>query len=125
MPRTAAIVAAGLSAIAIAASGCTGGSEGEAEGRPVDVTRLRTELKERFGTPPNEAPWYRHIVAITMFDGRLEITTDLNPDEYRDDLTRAVCLEPLKLALEQAEPQTIDLTARVFGPGQVAMGACA
>ncbi len=119
-----AVVVAGLSAIAIAASGCSGGSEAES---PVDVTKLRAEFKERFGTPPNEASWYRHITAIHWANGQLEITTDLSPEEYEgsDELRGWICGEPLKLAFEQqAEPDTVDLIAAVFGAGGVGLGYC-
>jgi hypothetical protein len=120
-----AITVAGLCALAIAASGCSGDSNAEAES-PVDITKLRAEFKERFGTPPNEAPWYRHITAINMANGRLQITTDLGPEAYggSDKLRGAICGEPLRLAFEQAEPRTIDLIAEVFGSGGVALGAC-
>jgi hypothetical protein len=67
----------------IAATGC-GGSDAEAEG-PIDITEFRANVKERFGTPPNEAPWYRHITAIDWANGPgdgqfqiIEITTDLD-----------------------------------------------
>jgi hypothetical protein len=110
----------------LAASGCTGDSNAEAES-PVDITMLRAELKERFGTPPNEAPWYRHITAVNWANGQLEITTRLSPEEYEgsDELRGWICGEPLKLAFEQqAEPDTIDLIAAVFGAGGVGLGYC-
>lgn len=82
-------------------------------------------MEERFGTPGNEAPWYRRITAIEWANARLEITTDLSPEEYGSDTLRGwVCGEPLKLAFEQAEPDTVDLSAQVFGAGGVALGAC-
>jgi hypothetical protein len=121
-----AIAVAGLCALAIAASGCGGGSNAEAES-PVDITKLRAEFKERFGTQDNEAPWYRHITAINWANGKLEITTDLSPEEYEgsDRLRGAICGEPLKLAFEQqVEPDTIDLIAAVFGAGGVGLGYC-
>ena len=109
----------------LAASGCTGDSNAEAES-PVDITTLRAELKERFGTPPNEAPWYRHITAVNWANGQLEITTDISPKEYEgsDELRGWICGEPLKLAFEQAEPDTISVIAAVFGVGGVALGGC-
>ena len=86
-----AIAVAGLSAIALAAGGCSGDSDAEAESPPattteqvetqppaqslVNITKLRAEFKERFGTPPNEAPWYRHITAINWANDQLEIKT--------------------------------------------------
>ena len=129
MSRKASTVAAlcALCALAIAASGCTGDSNAEAES-PVDITKLRAELKERFGTPPNEAPWYRHITSIDWADGRLVITTDLGPeaDDVSEEVRGAMCGEPLRLAFEQqAEPDTSDLSAEVFDSGGVAVGGCA
>ena len=122
-----AVAVAVLISIAIAAGGCRGGSEAEAEG-PVDITKLRAEYKERFGVPPNVvAPeWYAHTTAINMVNGRLEITTDLTPEEYAaSDILREACAQPLGLAFELAEPDTIELTAAVFGVGGVPLGGCA
>ena len=113
-----AIVVAGLSAIAIAASGCSGGSDAEAES-PVDITKLRAEVTERFGTPPNEAPWYRHITAINWANGRVEVTTDLDEGETFGGLCRHV----FGLAFEQVgEPP--ELSVAVFDSGGME-GGCA
>src|SRR6188768_3563329 len=97
------IVVAGLSAIAIAASGCSGDSDAEAESpsaatteqvetqppaQPrVDIAKFRAAFKETFGTPPDERPWYglitgmkmapREIVTVTSSYRVLEITTKL------------------------------------------------
>ena len=115
-----AIAVAGLSAIAIAAGGCSGGSDAEAE-RLVDITKLRAELKERFGTPPNEAPWYRHITAINWANGRVEVTTDL--DEESELLGRAMCGKVFGLAFEQVgEPPELSVAVLDSG-GEV--GGCA
>ena len=114
-----AIVVAGLSAIAIAASGCSGGSDAEAES-PVDITKLRAEVTERFGTPPNEAPWYRHITAINWANGRVEVTTDLDERESR----RIPCGLLWKLAFEQADKPS-NLWVVVVGTDGVEFGACA
>ena len=99
LPRI--IVVAGLSAIAIAASGCTGDSDAEAESPPattteqvetqppaqptVDIAKFRAAFKETYGTPPDERPWYglitgmkmapREIVTATSSYRVLEITT--------------------------------------------------
>jgi len=64
----------------------------------VDVTKLRAEFKERFGTPDNEAPWYRHITAINMGNRYLEITTDLGPKQGETAL--AICREAAGIALD-------------------------
>jgi len=116
-----AIVVAGLSAIAIAASGCSGGSDAEAES-PVDITKLRAEVTEHFGTPPNEAPWYRHITAINLGANgqQLRVTTDLDERESR----RIPCGLLWKLAFEQADKPS-NLWVVVVGTGGVEFGACA
>jgi len=96
LPRT--VVAAGLSAIAIGASGCSGDSDVEAEGPPaattkqvatqlptqstVDISKFRAAFKESYGTPPDERPWYDHITAMRIFTENasyrvLEVRTNL------------------------------------------------
>jgi hypothetical protein len=78
-----AVAVAVLSSIAMAAGGCSGGSDAEAES-PLDITEFRAEAKERFGTPPNEAPWYRHITAFNWRNGQtLVVRTDLDESESR------------------------------------------
>ena len=106
LPRI--VVVASLSAIAIAASGCSGDSDAEAESPPattteqvetqppaqptVDISTFRAAFKETFGTPPDERPWYglitgmkmapREIVTATSSYRVLEITTKLeSPSE--------------------------------------------
>lgn len=111
-----AVAVAVLSSIALAASGCSGGSDAEPESS-VDITKFRAELKERFGTAPNEAPWYRHITAITWANGVLEITTD---SETRGGVP---CGDLWKLAFEQAEPDT-PLVVALFSAGGVGLGGC-
>ena len=94
-----AIAVAGLSAIALAASGCSGDSDTEAESTPattteqvetqppaqsaVDIAKLRAAFKERYGTPGDEASWWGHITGIkvpSVNEGHrtLEISTDLD-----------------------------------------------
>lgn len=85
----------------IAATGCSGDSDAEAESPPaattteqppaVDISGLRAAFKERFGTPGNETPWYRLVTGLkvrppalvtsagTVTDGTLEIETKLDP----------------------------------------------
>ena len=65
-PKTIAV--AGLSAIAIAASGCSGDSDPEAE--------FRAAFKKKFG----ETTWYHHITGIKVKDRGLVLRTDLDPD---------------------------------------------
>jgi hypothetical protein len=72
-----AIVVAGLSAIAIAASGCSGDSDPEAE--------FRAAFEKEFSA----APWYHHITGMEVTDesGRphIEVTTDLSPGDGQPD----------------------------------------
>jgi hypothetical protein len=117
-----AIAVALLSSIALAVSGCGGGSDAEAEG-PVDITKLRAEVTERFGTPPNEAPWYRHITAISWANGRLEIATDL--DDEPSEISRGMCGETWKLAFEQAKPGTFNSGVVVLDSSGIELGGCA
>lgn len=113
-----AIVVAGLSAVAFAASGCTGGSN-EAE-HPLDITKFRAEVKERFGTPPNEAPWYRHITAINWANEQtLEITADLDESE-----SRIPCGLLWRLAFEQADKPN-SLGVQIVGSDGGGQGGCA
>jgi hypothetical protein len=97
------IAAAVLSAIAIAASGCLGDSDAEAESPPtttgqaetqppaqpaVDIAKFRAAFKETFG----ERPWYGQITGMKM--GRitttkkvsrtLEVTMKLDPEREVD-----------------------------------------
>ena len=113
LPRI--IVVAGLSAIAIAASGCSGDSDAEAESPPattteqvetqppaqptVDISKFRAAFKETFGTPPDERPWYglitgmkiapREIVTATSSYRVLEITT--KRESLSDTVVSEIC----------------------------------
>ena len=92
-----AIVVAGLGAIAIAASGCSGGSESEAE-------KFRASFEERYGSPENEATWYRHITGMRMGDdGFFKITTDLGPENEGSEMSGVICGAASKLALDLGE----------------------
>ena len=110
-----AIVVAGLSAIAIAASGCSGDSDEEAESpsattteqvetqpppQPtVDISSFRAAFKETFGTPPDERPWYglitgmriapREIVTATSSYRTLEVT--VKSERLSDAVTGEIC----------------------------------
>ena len=110
-----AIVVAGLSAIAIAASGCRGDSDAEAESPPattteqadtqppgqptVDISRFRAAFKETFGTPPDKRPWYglitamklapREIVTGTSSYRVLEVT--IESESLSDTATGEIC----------------------------------
>ena len=74
-----ALAVAGLSAIAIAAGGCSGDSDPE--------TEFSAAFKKDFST----APWIHHITGVKLSSSSptLEVTTDL--DEVSDTLTGAIC----------------------------------
>ena len=91
-----ATAVAGLSAIAIAASGCSGDSDSEAE----SISKFSAAFEERFGSPGNEAPWYQHITARMGDDGYFKITTDLN--EW-NDTAGVICGAASTLALDLGE----------------------
>jgi hypothetical protein len=110
-----AIAVAGLSAIAIAAGGCSGDSDAEAESPPattteqvetqppaqsaVDISKFRAAFKETFGTPPDKRPWYglitgmkmapREIVTVSSSYRVLEITTKL--ESPSDTVVAKIC----------------------------------
>jgi hypothetical protein len=91
-----AIAVAGLSAIAIAASGCSGGSESEVEKFPAS-------FEDRYGNSDNEATWYRHVTGTRMRDdGFFMITTDLGPETEESELMsgKVICGAASKLALD-------------------------
>ena len=69
-----AIAVAGLSAIAIAAGGCSGDSDAETD------AKFRSAFKKRFATAPSALQWYDRITGMEVVDGRLEIATDLESD---------------------------------------------
>ena len=68
-----AIAVAGLSAIAIAAGGCSGDSDAETD------AKFRSAFKKRFATAPSALLWYDRITGMELVDGRLEIATNLDP----------------------------------------------
>ena len=111
-----AIAVAGLSAIALAAGGCSGGSESEAE-------KFRASFEERYGSPENEATWYRHITGMRMGDdGYFKITTDLNE---ANDTAGTICGAASKLALELGELGDGIEGVIVMGSDGVELGGCA
>jgi len=118
-----AIVVAGLSAVAIAASGCSGDSDAEAESPPattieqVDFSKFRAAFKARFET----TSWYGQITGMKMSSGRLEITAELAPESDAGEF----CGEALRLALFGAEPLDGVETATVIGPDGVPLASCA
>ena len=116
-----AIVVAGLSAIAIAASGCTGDSDAEAE--------FRAAFKERFGTPGDETSWHGHITGMKVYfkrggirsSGRLEITTDLAANET--ETAMAICGAAMRFALD-TEAFDGQPTTGVIGSDGALLGNC-
>ncbi len=66
----------------MAASGCSGDSDAEAESPPattteqvetqppaqptVDISKFRAAFKETYGTPPNKRPWYGLITGMKV-----------------------------------------------------------
>ena len=123
-----AIVVAGLSAVAIAASGCSGDSDAEAESPPattteqVDISKFRAAFKARFET----TSWYGHITGMEMSSGRLEITTDLDAESAANETETVteICFAALKSAFD-AEALDGGETAGVIGSDGVVLGNCA
>lgn len=98
-----AIAVAGLSAIAIAAGGCSGDSDAEAE--------FTAAFKKDFST----APWIHHITGVKMsseHSNQLEVTTDLH--KASDTLTGAICEASFQFA-DDHEVGDIEVV-RVNGP---------
>ena len=134
-----AIAVAGL--IAIAASGCSGDSDAEAESPQATTTeqvetqppaqsalnfaRFRAAFKESFGSPGDEPPWYRHITGMKMTHQRLDITTDLHdPDNVGHDTVRTICLAAIKFYFNLGTAPD-EMTGAVFGSDGVMLGGCA
>ena len=91
-----AIAVSGLSSLAIAASGCSGGSESEGEKFPAS-------FEDRYGNSDNEATWYRHVTGTWMGDdGFFKIRTDLGPEteEGAEMSGKVICRAASGLALE-------------------------
>ena len=109
------IVIAGLSAIAIAASGCSETPTPKRRARPrrrpstsrpsrqhsprVNISTFRAAFEETFGTPPDERPWYglitgmklapREIVTATSSYRVLEVT--IKSESLSDTATGEIC----------------------------------
>lgn len=97
------IAVAGLSAIAIAVSGCTRDSDAEAESpavttteqaetqapaqSAVDIAKFRAAFKEAFG----EQPWYGQITGMKMAQRTLEITMKLSATEINEIEVGTIC----------------------------------
>ena len=99
-----AIAVAGLSAIAIAAGGCSGDSDPEAE--------FSAAFKKDFST----APWIHHITGVKLSSehpNSLEVTTDLH--QASDTLTGAICHAAFRFADDHEVGDGIEVV-RVMGP---------
>ena len=111
-----AIAVAGLSAIAIAGSGCGGDSDPEAD--------FRAAFKKSFG----EATWYRHITGMEVADGsarpHIKVTTELGPENNGSETVRTICLAAINFAFESGAVDEIP-EGTVTGSDGVGMGACA
>ena len=106
-PKAIAVV--GLSALALAANGCGGGSESEAE-------KFRASFEKEFST----APWYRHVTGIKVKENGLEVRTDLGPEsawhgEGSGETSLAICREAWGVAVETG---AIDRSEGVYVKGR-------
>jgi hypothetical protein len=130
-----AIVVAGLSAIAMAASGCQGDSDAEADSPPattteqvetqptVDIAKFRAAIEESFGASGYETSWYSHVTGMKMAHGRqLEIATDVDPED--SETAMAICSAAINFALNSEAGEGIE-TAHVFGSDGAPIGGCA
>ena len=105
-----AMAVAGLSAIAVAASGCGGDPDSSAE--------FRAAFKKSFG----EAPWYHHITGMKISSEKstwLEITTD-TPES---DTQRGICGAAMRFALDHEVGDGIK-GVRMMGPDGMELGGC-
>ena len=111
-----AIAVAGLSAIAVAASGCGGDSDPEAE--------FRAAFEKEFSA----APWYPHITGIEVADEsdrpHIKVTTDLGPENNGTETLRTICLAAINFAFESGAVDEIP-EGTVTGSDGVGLGACA
>ncbi len=138
LPRI--IVVGVLSAIAMAASGCSGDSDAEAESPPaatseqvetqpparptVDISKFRAAFRETFGTPPNERQWYGLITGMKMAGVWLDIKTKLAPGSAHDN-EGAICGAAAKLAIDLGLLGNGITGVRVIGSDGVELGGCA
>ena len=106
-----AIAVAGLSAIALAASGCSGDSDSGAE--------LSAAFEKRFG----EAPWYDHVTEVKMDPENpttiLVVTTDFSGN---DSLSETICRAAFDFAVDEVGDE-IEAVGMVDSEGKE--GGCA
>jgi len=130
-----AVVVAGLSAIAMAASGCLGDSDAEPDSPPVttteqvetrptvDIAKFRAAIEESFGASGYERSWYGHVTGMKMAHGRLEIATDVDP-ESDPEAAMTICSAAVNFALNSEAGEGIE-SAAVFGSDGAPLGGCA
>ena len=107
-----AIAVAGLSAIAIAASGCGGDSDSEAE--------FSAAFKKDFST----APWIHHITGVKMsseYTTSLVVTTDIH--KASGTLTGAICHAGFQFADDHEVSDRIEAVVIIGPDGEE--GGCA
>jgi hypothetical protein len=109
-----AVAVAGLSAIAIATSGCSGDSDPEAE--------FRAAFEKEFSA----APWYPHVTGIKVKDrsGRppqIKVTTDLGPE---NETASTICSAAINFAFESGAVDEFP-EGMVTGSEGVGLGGCA
>ena len=107
-----AFAAAGLSAITIAAGGCGGDSDPEAE--------FSAAFKKDFST----APWIHHITGVKVsseHSNSLVVTTDF--DEASDTLTGAICRAGFRFADDREVGDGIEAIVVIGSDGSE--GGCA
>ena len=116
-------VVAGLSAIAMAASGCGGDSNPEAKFRAwFNHVKFRVAFKQSFG----EAPWYHHITGMKAADGGLlGITTDLGPKSDSETVALTICGAASKIAADLGELGDGIKAVQMTGSDGVELGGCA
>ena len=135
-----AFAVAGLSAIAIAAGGCSGDSDAEAESPPatttgqvetqppaestVNIARFRAAFKKRYETAPSALLWYHHVTGMGMVDGALEIATDLAPPDS-SSVGPEICQAASNLAIDLGELGDRIKWVSVMGSDGVGLGGCA
>ena len=125
----------------IAASGCSGGSDAEAESRRattteqfetqppthpvVDISQFRAAFTEAYGTPPTPMQWHGLITGMTMAGGWLDITTKLEPGSTSvHDNSSAICGAATKLAIDLGVLGNGITGVRVMGLDGVELGGC-
>ena len=122
----------------MAASGCSGDSDTEAESTPtttteqvetqppapsaVDIAKLRAAFKERYGTPGDAASWWGHITGMTVSSmNSLRISTDL--EGIGEGLLGEICHAGFAVARDSGAFEGIEAVVVKNSDGEV--GGCA